>query len=107
MVARNIRPLISWVPIWAGYLVLAAALFSLHGCAHESVIEVKVPVAVKAEPPAELRAPLDFARLPVFVRPDDPKATSGLTEEGERSLKRLLLDLFMRVRAWEAWGDAR
>lgn len=90
-----------------GLLVTALLLLlALAGCATPPPRDVLIPVAVSATPPAELRAPMDFSRLPVFVSPADPKATSGLTEEGERDIKRLLIDLLARVRAWESWGDA-
>lgn len=92
--------------LWAVIAVLAV-LVLLAGCASVSreTIEVKVPVPVKAMPPAELTVPL-ATRPPVFVAPADPKATSALTAEGERTLKVLLLELLTRVRAWEAWGAA-
>lgn len=106
MGARKLRDVTAWLLLWVGMFAFFGVLFQLKGCAHPQTVEVQVPVAVKAEPPPELREPLDFSRLPTFVPPDDPKATSALTDEGERSLKRLLLDLLMRVRAWEAWGKA-
>lgn len=65
---------------------------------------VKVPVAVARTPPPELLAPIDATALPVFVAPTDPKATSGLTAEGERDLKLLLLDLKTRLQAWAKWA---
>ena len=92
--------------LWAAIAVLVVVLL-LAGCASVSreTDEVKVPVPVKAMPPAELTVPL-ATRPPVFVAPADPKATSALTAEGERTLKVLLLELLTRVRAWEAWGAA-
>ncbi len=84
--------------------VIAAALL-LGGCACKSkTVEVEVPVPVHSPPPVELLAPIDTAALPTFVAPGDPRASSGLTPEGERRLKQLLLDLFTRVEAWQAWG---
>lgn len=91
------------------YLRVVATVFAvlllaslLPGCA-SSPVEIAVPVPVKATPPAELLAPIG-ATPPTFVAPGDPAATSGLTAQGERDLKVLLLELFSRVRAWEAWG---
>lgn len=106
MASRKHRDVAAWLLLWAGLFAFFGVLFQLKGCAHPQTVEVQVPVAVKADPPPELREPLDLSRLPVFVRPDDPQATSALTDEGERSLKQLLLDLLLRVRAWEAWGNA-
>lgn len=68
-------------------------------------IRVEVPVPVRVQPPAELLAPLPVER-PVFVAPTDPRATSALTPEGERLLRRLVIDLFARVDAWRAWATA-
>lgn len=72
-------------------------------CPEPPPVEVKVPVPVKARAPDELRQPVKTGPLPVFVAPADPKATSALTPEGEKRLKRLLLELQTRIRAWEAW----
>jgi hypothetical protein len=66
-------------------------------------IEVKVPVQIKAEPPEALRTP-PLLEAPTFVPPSDPAASSALTKEGEQQLKRLLLQLRNRERAWRAWG---
>jgi hypothetical protein len=68
-------------------------------------VEVKVPVAVRAVPPAELTAPLAADPLPAFVAPTDPAATSALTAAAERDLQQLLLELFTRLRAWTAWAQ--
>ena len=40
----------------------------------------------------------------VFVAPIDPGVSSCLTPDGERALKRFLLDLRTRLQAWQAWG---
>jgi hypothetical protein len=68
-------------------------------------VRVEIPVPVRATPPAELLAPLALER-PEFVAPTDPRATSALTPEGEKQLRRLVLDLFARVDAWRAWATA-
>lgn len=72
-------------------------------CPDKPPVEVRVPVPVKAKVPKELHQPVKMGPLPVFVSPADPKATSALTPEGEKRLKRLLLELVTRIRAWEAW----
>ena len=80
---------------------------ALTGCAGVSLetVEVKVPVAVRAAPPAELTAPLAVDPLPAFVAPSDPAATSALTAAAERDLQQLLLELLTRLRAWAAWAS--
>jgi hypothetical protein len=60
--------------------------------------EVKIPVPVKAQPPAELLTPI-LAPLPVFVPPTHPEASSALTAEGERLLRALLEDVLSRLAA--------
>jgi hypothetical protein len=105
-------------PIIGGYLagaLLAAVAFALAGCAAPSplapiriveTVTVEVPVAVRATPPAELvaasTAPSDG--LPVFVSPSDPRATSAMTEEGERALRLWILELNARLDAWRRWA---
>lgn len=69
------------------------------------VQEVKVPVPVKAEPPAELLAAVS-PLLPIFVMPSDPQASSALTVEGERALRGLIEELLQRLAAWKAWATA-
>lgn len=68
-------------------------------------IRVEIPVATRAQPPAELLAPLSPER-PVFVAPTDPRATSALTADGEKLLRRMLIDLTVRLDAWRAWATA-
>lgn len=68
-------------------------------------VEVKVPIAVKAEPPAELLAARRLS-LPVFVAPTDPQASSALTAEGERLLRGLIEELLAELEAWKAWATA-
>lgn len=68
-------------------------------------VETKVPVPVKALPPAELLASHPFL-IPVFVAPSDPLASSALTAEGERLLRGLIEDLYALIDAWKAWATA-
>ena len=65
--------------------------------------EVKVPVLVPRQPPAELLAPV-VSPLPVFVPPSDLNSSSALTTEGERLLRALIEDLLVRIAAWKAWA---
>lgn len=69
-------------------------------------VEVRVPVPVKAEPPAELLAPLKVP-LPVFVAPSDPNASSALTAEGERLLRALLEELLAAIESWRTWAATK
>jgi hypothetical protein len=70
------------------------------------VVEVQVPTVVKATPPAELLAAIS-PPLPVFISPFDPEATSALTAEGERLLRGLIEELLGKLRAWQAWAEAK
>jgi hypothetical protein len=87
-------------------------LLALAGCASRQlepvfIIErVEVPVPVKREPPEWLAEPYRPQRLPEFVPPSDPAATSALTAEGEQALKLLLEGARTRDRAWRAWSAA-
>ena len=102
-------------PSWPSALLFGAAVALwlaglsclLLACASVSTetVEVKVPVAARAAPPAELTAPLAVDPLPIFVAPADPRATSALTADGERNLQNLLLELLTRLRAWTAWAS--
>ncbi len=85
-------------------LIVGLALTGCAGVSRETV-EVKVPVAVRVAPPAELTAPLAVDPLPVFVTPTDPAATAALTADGERDFQQLLLTLLTRLRAWAAWAQ--
>jgi hypothetical protein len=66
-------------------------------------VEVRVPVPIKVEPPAELLQSLKVP-IPVFVAPSDPLASSALTVEGERLLRALIEDLLGKLKAWEEWA---
>lgn len=69
---------------------------------HE-VIEVKVPVIMKAKPPTVLTMPLKFD-LPRFIDPTSEGASSCLNEQGEAKTKRILLNLHDRLRGWNEWS---
>ena len=66
-------------------------------------VRVEIPVPVRATPPAELLAPIAPER-PEFVAPTDPRATSALTADGEKALRRLLIELTARLAAWRDWA---
>jgi len=87
------------------YIAPCIVLALLAGCAtvpRETI--VKIPVAVHAVAPMELYRPIE-SPAPVFVAPSDPRASSALTPEGEKALKRLLEEMITRIYAWEAWGN--
>lgn len=86
--------------VWLVAVFALAALIAVSACAPTTI---KVPVPERPTPPPELTAPLALTP-PVFVAPSHPQATSALTPEGERRLKTLLLDLFERTNAWQAWA---
>lgn len=67
------------------------------------VVEKAVPTLVHREPPAALLEPLR-PKLPVFVSPADPRATSALTPEGERDFLALIEFFFGRDTAWRVWS---
>ncbi|MDT0635091.1 hypothetical protein [Spectribacter hydrogenoxidans] len=66
-------------------------------------VTVDVPVPVKADAPPELTAPPDLP-LPAFIVPGDPDASSALDPDGETALRRMILELLARERAWRAWA---
>lgn len=68
-------------------------------------VRVEIPVPVRPTPPPELLVPLAPER-PEFVAPADPRATSALTSDGEKLLRRLLIDLTARANAWRDWATA-
>lgn len=69
------------------------------------MVEVKVPVQVKAKAPAELLAPIE-ATPPHFISPASPEASSALSRDGEEKLKRMLLEYYDRELAWRAWAGS-
>lgn len=91
--------------------VLAACLlYVLPGCASQSPIihteyqRVEVPVSVRAVPPAELTAPVAVPPGLTFISPDDPRASSALTAQGESALTELVNEYVARLAAWNAWA---
>lgn len=68
-------------------------------------VEVKVAVPVKVYPPADLLTPVVPERLPVWVGPAEPTASSCLTAEGERDLKALILQYRIREAGWQGWAS--
>ncbi len=69
------------------------------------IVEVKVPVPVRAEPPAELMGPLVLDDpLPVWLAPSAPGATSALDGEGEIRLRMIIHRLLGEIEAWLEWA---
>ena len=66
--------------------------------------EVMIPVAVKAEAPDWLASGYKPEAIPEFVAPNDPRASSALTPEGEKALRLIILDLIGRDQAWREWA---
>ena len=94
-------------------LFLALAILLISGCASppeivikREPIEVEVPVYVPAPVPDALRQPLIITdqQLPVFIAPQNPKASSCLAQDDEQRLRFLLVTLSGRVKEWEAYG---
>lgn len=66
------------------------------------IVEVKVPVLVAMKAPPELMAPLVFEDgLPAWLEPSDHSASSALSDDGEKRLRLMLLDLLLRLDAWQ------
>lgn len=87
---------------------LLALSLLLAGCASPVVRteyqRVEVPVSVRAVPPADLTAPVAVPPGLIFVSPDDPRASSALTAEGESALRELVNEYVARIAAWHAWA---
>lgn len=66
---------------------LVLALVVLSGCAwikpNPDVVNTTTPVLVRPEPPADLIQRYQPDDIPDWVAPDDPSASSCLTQEGE------------------------
>lgn len=97
------------VLVAVGVVLLALALAALGGCArqHRTVVEiqeVRVPVAVMPEAPEDLVGQYRPAVVPRWLDPADPGATSALDEDGERALRRMLIELMVRDAAWRRWA---
>lgn len=87
-------------------LVFCAAL-ALSACAPQERIvtkEVLVPVIQKPVAPDWLLAGYKPDSLPEFVEPDDPRASSALTPEGEKALRILITDMIGRDEAWREYA---
>ncbi len=108
----SLRPLgVKSLP--SAWLLILLCLFAV-GCGNKNkpvvqpppevrTVTVEVPTFVKAMPPAELLTPFKFP-LPVFISPFDPKATSALDAEGERTWRGMIEELLQRIKAWETWA---
>ncbi len=69
----------------------------------DRVLEVKVPVAVKAKPTPALLSRIKAPQA-IFVAPGTQGATSCLLPAGEQELRALLHQLNTRQRAWVAYS---
>lgn len=69
----------------------------------DRVVEVKVPVAVKAKPTPALLAKIKAPQA-IFVAPGTQGASSCLMPSGEQELRTLLHQLNTRQRAWVAYS---
>ncbi len=68
--------------------------------------EVRVPVAVKAQPDAALLTCADNLPRPAFVPvPPESGASSGLTPAGEQQLRELIERPLRCIDAWKAWSQ--
>ena len=85
-------------------IVAVAALAGCAGQTRVETVEVRVPVPVRAQPPAELLEPPARPRGAPFVRPDHPDAVVGLTADGRDALVDHVDKLRRRDRAWRAWA---
>lgn len=108
-----LEALVALVAVLFPWLLAGAVVVVLFGCGPDpsrpvvvtKPVEVPIPVPVMVSPPPELLEPVyDPDRLPEFVSPSDPMASSALTGEGERRLRELLLDLLDRLEAWSQWA---
>lgn len=87
--------------------LLSALVFAvLAGCVSgpPDRIEVKVPVGMRVQPPAELLVPVPPPAPGVFVGRADPRSVIGITEAGRRALVEHIDALRARDRAWRAWA---
>lgn len=88
---------------------LAIAL-SLAACANQkpdvlyTPVDVKVPIPVHRDAPAELMTDITPGDDLKFIAPGDPEASSALSKDGERALRRLVRELNARLSAWKSWA---
>lgn len=75
----------------------------LAGCASSNPLRVEVPVMQRAEPPAELLAPIT-PPAGVFSPPGAVGAIACITPSGKDGLVSYVDALRQRVAAWEAWA---
>ena len=91
-------------------LVISALALLLSACATQAPVvrteyqRVEVPVSVRAVAPQALLAPIPVPPELTFVSPDDPRASSALTAEGEAALTELVNEYVARIAAWNAWA---
>ncbi|WP_029007363.1 hypothetical protein [Azospirillum halopraeferens] len=81
-------------------LILCALLA---GCAGAGPVEVKVPVPVRVQPPAELLVPIADPDA-VFVPPNTEGVVACVAPAGRDALVGYVDLLRQRVQAWEAWA---
>ena len=92
------------MPRWTSAALVALALAACAGPERIVTKEVMVPVPTKSEAPDWLMAGYRPEAIPEFVAPDDPRASSALTPEGEKALRLIIIDLTGRDDAWREWA---
>lgn len=88
-------------------LLAALACLALMACATQTKVEtvqIKVPVPIARDCPAELCGPVTYGPLPVFKPGEGDSVT--LDAEGQRRLRDLLTLLNGRDEAFRAWATA-
>lgn len=90
--------------------VVIAALMMLAGCSaftpETRDVEVRVPVYLMPEPPAELMRPPITGELWQFVDPSDKRAVVALTFENWVHFQEVIYDLRRAVEGWPLWVRA-
>lgn len=66
--------------------------------------EVRIPVPVRVEPPAELARPFQPPALPEFKPAGTPGIVVGLTAAGAKAFERFVSAWHKRDAAWRAWA---
>lgn len=87
----------------ARYALIAVCLL-LAACVTQDPLTVAVPVYQRAEPPAELLAPLP-APTGVFVGPGATDAVACIAPAGKDALVTYIDALRQRLTAWQAWSQ--
>lgn len=88
-------------------LLSALVCLALTACATQTRVEtvqIKVPVPIARECPAELCGPVSYGPLPVFTPGEGDSVV--LDAEGQRRLRDLLTLLKGRDEAFRAWATA-